>query len=382
MIYIKKQEELELLIKAVEISSDNGVTGEIFIARFLKDYFSDTNCETFIDEFDKDRANIISVLKGKNSDKCLIINGHLDTVLVGDLSAWDTDPRKAIIKDGNLYGRGTCDMKGGLCALAYTFRKLALEEFVPKNDIVFIGTGDEEKFGEGAKSILNLEYIDKATSILIAEPTSLDISLGSKGALWCEFEIFGKSSHGAIPSQGINAINVSFEIVEEIKSKIELFTDDFMGQSTCTLTLLNGGTAQNMVPDYCKATVDIRTTPNITNEEIINIIENVVCEKMQKYVGCKIEKTVTNQRKSTFTEKNSEIVIKVTESLLELGYKEPKLKSSAYFTDASIFLMKKDIPAILFGPGDDLKCHKANEDICIDEYLRAIKCFENILRKY
>ena len=135
---LQRDQELKLLGDVIGITTVNPDGDEKVLANFIASYLEDTGCFVDIIEFAEGRANVIAKLKGRERGNALMLNGHLDTVPFGNLEGWETPPDKATVKNGILYGRGSSDMKSGLCAALYAFRQLAIEGFEPKNDIIFL----------------------------------------------------------------------------------------------------------------------------------------------------------------------------------------------------------------------------------------------------
>ncbi len=374
-----KNDAIDLLVKSIEIPSVTETSGVTDMAVFIKDYLSDTCCEVNILKYSSTGADVIALLKGKNKGNCLAVNGHIDTVPYGDTSLWKTDPSKAVISNGRLYGRGSCDMKGGLCASLYAFRQLALSGFVPQHDIIFIGTGDEESSGKGAEAILNNDILDNVESMVICEPTGLDLSISSKGALWLKVNVTGLSSHGAYPSQGINAVNICIKLYNTINSYISSYSDNMLGNSTCSMTQISGGTKPNLIPDNCVCTFDIRYVPSLSCKDLLDKLQSIINTVMQEFKGCNISFDILNNRLPVSCDRNDKIVRNISHIKSNLGLTDC-YSSTAYFSDASVFMRDKDFPVVLIGPGDPEQCHKTDEYINISEYLQSIEIYKELFR--
>ena len=135
---------LELLKQILEIPSVNSQDNEGAVAEFLADFFKELGVQAEVQKIDDTHANVIAFVPGKNRERTMIWNGHLDTVPYGSLKEWQTDPAKTKELDGKLYARGSSDMKSGLAAMAYALCHLDGE---PACNIQFLGTCDEEKGG-------------------------------------------------------------------------------------------------------------------------------------------------------------------------------------------------------------------------------------------
>ncbi|KUO70753.1 MAG: hypothetical protein APF77_06385 [Clostridia bacterium BRH_c25] len=377
----QKDEALELLCEAINIITVNPDGEETILAEFIADYLKDTGCSVEVAEFSEGRANVIAILKGYKNEKSLLINGHLDTVPFGNRSGWDFPPNFSTIKDGRLYGRGSSDMKSGLCAMLYAFKQLALEGFTPQNDIIFIGTGDEETSGLGAQAVIKSGLLDRVGRVIIGEPTGNEISVASKGTLWLEFTIHGKTSHGAYPLEGINACEIALKLFSELKSLVCEKIHPYLSNPTCTLTKIQGGGKVNMVPDACTMTLDIRTVPLIKHEQLLISVNRLIKHIEQRYSGAKLEFTVLTNRKAVEISMDDMLVKELSESVRTVRGNPPVLTGTSFFSDASIFLMQYNLPTVLFGPGESSEAHKPNEYVSLEKYFEAIECYYRFFRK-
>ena len=135
------------------------------------------------------RPNVVGVCRGQGRGRSLILNGHIDTVEVGDPSAWSHAPLGGDVVDGRLYGRGACDMKGGIVANLFALRALRQAGFAPAGDVIVESTISEEDGGAGALAAVLRGYV--ADGALISEPTNLAIVTAQGGALMFRLEVHG-----------------------------------------------------------------------------------------------------------------------------------------------------------------------------------------------
>mgnify|MGYP000911675790 FL=1 len=377
---VQRDQALKLLKDVIGITTVNPDGGEKVLADFIASYLKGIGCNVEISDFAEGRANVSAKLKGRKRENALLINGHLDTVPFGNLDGWETPPGRATIKNGFLYGRGSSDMKGGLCAALYAFRCIALEGFIPENDIIFLGTGDEESLGLGALEALKSGLFDKVGQIIIAEPTGNEISVASKGALWLEFTIGGKTSHGAYPWEGVNAAEIAYELFIGIRKLIGEDTHKYLSNPTCTLTKIYGGVKANMVPDICTMTLDIRTIPGINHNELLWRIDNLITSVKKTCKDLNIEYSILTNRMAVEIEPDHPLVQKLSGSIQNVCNYKPKLVGTGFFSDASIFLREYNIPTVLFGPGESSEAHKPNEKLSLEKYFKSVKCYYNFLK--
>lgn len=381
-IYSCKAEALELLKKIISFNTVNPPGNEKPLAGFFANYLKDSVDNVIVDDIANNRSNIIAVVKGKGNKKALVLNGHMDTVPFGDVNVWHYSPTEAVINGSRLYGRGASDMKSGLAAMLYAFKRFSVCNKQPEGDIIFIATADEESYGSGARNVLKKRVLENAGVIIIGEPTGNSIALASKGAIWLKFRIFGRASHGAYPQEGINAIDIAYELAEAIRKYVCGFAHRLLTEPTCTITEINGGTKVNMVPEGCEISIDIRTVPALDHECLYINIEKAILELKGKYKGLEIVKQVLNNRFPVETKEEEPTVKMLFNIVRQVTGKEPQFTGTSYFSDASIFNTESRIPTVLFGPGLADKAHKTDEYVNIEDFYTALQCYEKLIFDY
>lgn len=366
----KKQEALELLKHIMDIPSVNGKDREQDVAAYLADYLKGKGMDAQVRSIDHTHGNLVAVLKGRTKETVLF-NGHLDTVPYGDMEEWHTDPGICVEKDGRIYGRGASDMKSGLAAMAYVLGELAKSGIVPEKTIVLAGTCDEEKGGLGARALLK-EYGELNPSfMLIGEPTACQAGVAQKGCIWLELAVSGKTSHGAEPWQGINALEQGFEILTELREELQREEHPILGRSTLQVTMGKGGIAPNMTPDRAEFLADIRIVPPLTREIVLERLESLMEKHLKtKGSGLAFHPQVVNYRMPVEIGLDNGWLLSLEELI---GHKAERIGIN-YFTDASILLTAwRDCPVLLYGPGEPQMCHKPNEYVEISKYYEAIQ---------
>ncbi len=361
---------IEILKKLINSPSENGTEGEKNTAKVIYNIFKENGFQPILQKVE-DRYNVILKIQGKSSEP-VIWNGHLDTVPVGKIENWDTDPYTATIIGDIMYGRGTTDMKGGLSAQIASI--ILNKNIKPQNTIYFVATCDEEKNGIGASKFLE-EYdkiLKKAKLLLIGEPTDLKLGIAQKGCMWIELRVKGKTSHGANPKAGVNAITESYKLYSLINNYVEKYSHQLLGNSTVALTSISGGVANNVIPDFCKIVLDIRYTPNI--KDIVKEIEALIKESNIEVEQIKI----LNHRKPIELKATDKVLNKIENAL---GKKE-KI-GITYFTDASIWCENyTNLPVVLLGAGYIDYAHKPNECISLSVYNSSIELYNIIYNTY
>ena len=171
----------------------------------------------------KPRVNVVARWQGSSSGDCVHFNSHIDVVEAG--SGWTSDPFGAEIRDGKIYGRGTCDMKGGLAASIIACEALIESGMPIPGALEISGTVDEESGGfAGVGYLAERGYFSKPRvhHVIIPEPLGVDrICLGHRGVWWGEVETKGRIAHGSMPFLGDSAINHMSAFIHLLETQLQ-----------------------------------------------------------------------------------------------------------------------------------------------------------------
>ena len=356
---LMRGESLELLKRALATDTQNPPGQEKMLASILRDVFLAAGFHSEIINEDGDRANVFAIDPNllESDESLLCFNGHLDTVPVGELSQWQSDPLEArkITQDGKNYliARGSCDMKAGLiasvCALVFAKRKNIL-----KKPCLFLGTYDEESGGAGAEAFSKMPIFKRVDRMIICEPTSLKMGIASKGAAWLEFTISGLTCHGAYPEQGHSALEAAIELIEVLRNLLSDDDHPLLGPSTITPTYFRSGDKLNMVPDTAVIKFDLRLNPERALNDVISKMESKATE-ICRTLGCQLEMRVLNQRTPVSLNTQSEFY-RDFHKILNPSPSQVTTHGdigTRFFSDGSKFVQAKaDLPILVFGPGN------------------------------
>ncbi|MGR3179240.1 MAG: M20 family metallopeptidase [Candidatus Anammoxibacter sp.] len=367
----KKDEIVRLLCQLIGANTENPPGNEIAAVNVVREYFDSCGIEYDIFEKEKDRSNIIGYIgTGK---PVLAVVCHLDVVPAGD--GWSSDPFKARVVDGRVYGRGANDNKGQMASMMVLAKFLKQNESLLKGKFLIIGAADEEKGSTlGAEYLLdecNL-HADYAVIPDVSHNMQL-IDVSEKGALFFEITSYGKQAHGSTPDLGVNAIWNLMELLERIKTlKFARMSHPYHTPPTINLGGIIGGVAHNIVPGECKATLDIRYLPGDSKESILQTIENIIQDVQKSNTTARFKVNVSsNLLPSEVSPDNPlvEIISKHTESVLNI---RPQVNGMSGAT-INKQLLAKGITSVGFGPGDNGGAHIANESVDIKELVDFAK---------
>ncbi len=373
------QSNLDFLKSLINIDSTNPPANEDNVVQVFKKRCESKNIPFDITNLSDQRSNISVTLKSNQRDAGkLLLSGHTDTVKIG-AQEWKYDPFKGEIEDGKLYGRGTSDMKSGLAALYLALESLYEEGYELNKDIEFLATAGEEVDSIGAKHYVQSTTMDNIDAIIIAEPTSEKVAIGHKGALWIEVTLTGKTAHGAMPEQGINAVEGMNKVINLVNDLKEEWAEETaaLGKSSISANMINGGIQTNVIPDQCVLNVDIRTvTPNI-HDNLYNQFNQRLNQLFSDNTSPKVSTQVLLDRATVLTNENAEII----QNALDIS-NENNITGMAYYTDGSVLNPDSNIPTLIYGPGIETLAHQPNEYVEVKAFELSIDFFKNLIKQF
>lgn len=364
------------MVRIPSVTGEEAAIAE-YIARILEDIGFD------VDEHmaEEGRPNVVGVMHGEEGSPKLILNGHMDTVPPGDFEKWNFDPYGGEISDGRLFGRGSCDMKGGLAAMMTAVKAIVDSGAQLRGDIIFTAVVDEEKGGyKGTKYIVDNGVLGDYA--LIAEPSQMDIHIAHKGDLGIEVTVYGKTAHAANPERGINAIHKMTDVINGILEIPQRFDwknkkHRLVGTPTIGVSTIKGGIQRNIVPDTCSAVIDRRIVPTLESlEGARNEIEMQLdrLRNIDPQLDVKITKNILEVEACEISE-NEPVVKALKKAHVKLMEKEPDVKGILGFTDAHFLVNQGGVPTAMFGPGSIDQAHSENEYVEVKQLIKTSRIY-------
>ncbi|HEY5829368.1 MAG: acetylornithine deacetylase [Hyphomicrobiaceae bacterium] len=313
---------------------------------------------------------------GDASTGGIVLSGHTDVVPVAS-QAWDTNPFELIERDGKLYGRGACDMKGYLaCALAAVpdlkARKLKVPFHLAFSYDEEVGcTGVRPMVAELGKSLPRPRYV------FVGEPSNMSVVDAHKGPVRWRVELTGRAAHSSMPHYGVNAIAYAGRMIgellrmeEELKAstRIERFDPPW---TTMQVTQIEGGTATNVVPVPCWFGWETRALPGFDpftlDRRLRAFAEEKCLPEMRRIAPESDIKVMVTNHVPAYAADTASGIIPLTLKLAQ----QNETYAVSYCTEAGIF-QDGGAPAIICGPGDIAQAHTANEFIRVDELEKCL----------
>jgi acetylornithine deacetylase len=251
----------ELTKKLIDIPS---VTGdEKAVAEFLSSHLEGLGYRVQRQEVEKDRFNVIATT---DASPRVVLSTHMDTV----------PPHIAASENEELiYGRGACDAKGIIAAQIIAAQRLRAEGV---NEVGLLFTVDEEAGSEGAR-IANANPLASACEYLInGEPTDNKLASATKGSLRLTLKATGRAAHSAYPEQGDSAIEKLLDVLQDIRH-CQWPSDVFLGETTCNIGVITGGTRANVIPAEASAILQLRLVSDANG--VKSILEKVVAGRAE-----------------------------------------------------------------------------------------------------
>lgn len=343
---------------------------------YLENWFTGLGVPFQRIEVEPGRCNVVARYAGDPDRPVVMLDAHQDTVPVEGMVI---PPFEPIEQDGRIYGRGSCDVKGGMASMLSAFARIVRKQPAGCGDVIMSCSCDEE---HGMNGILNLanNWVQEAGDdwlkrrpdmVIIAEPTSLDIVVAHRGVTRWTLYTAGRASHSSKPSEGVNAIYHMAEILRHLKDYADLLEQTepqhpLCGTPTLSVGRIGGGISVNVVPDSCWIEIDRRVLPG---EDQTTVIEQVT-NYLQSRVSCEFEMgdpwcvvgSLSNDFNTTLADRLMANVESVVGPRKKIGV---PYGTNAAATDAL------SIPTVVFGPGSIEQAHTKDEWIAAEQLDQA-----------
>ena len=409
------EKTVDLLTEVIACKSYSGHEGDC--AELLLNFFKNNDIPAFADS----RGSILAVSSPFNDDKSvaaddsknwvkkilktaeenkakiLIYNAHMDVVTADNADEWTDNPFKAVIRDGKIYGRGTCDMKGALAAMAYSLVvSKKLDELFKRNVVLFGCFVTEEEVSEGMafKDIFE-EFGLRADMVLLGEPSKMEISRGQRGKLEMCVETTGVCSHTSVPETAVSAVYKLADVLKTVekyeldeRAKYGLGAENTLKRTTLAVASIESWPKnRSFVPDRAMAYVTGRLALGQSMKSVCESLEKsgtwpegTKCTHFvyhgQSYKGKKSE--WVSEHSGWETKTDSEFFKLVEDSYKAIAGKEPVNKIWPFSTDGVFSASRAGIPTLGLGPGYEEMAHKIDEWVKEEDFKLAFKVYSLI----
>lgn len=366
------------LATLVAVNTENPPGQERQAAECVAEWLRVAGFDLSFSEYAPGRTNVIAVLKNGHGP-CFAFNTHLDTVPAGH--GWDSDPFTLTEREGRLYGRGACDAKGPLVAMVEALRLLAARRQNWSGTLMGVFTADEEVASEGAK----LYVRDAPPAIdfaVIGEPTANATFSAHKGSLRPRVRVRGLTAHSGTPELGVNAIYQSAKLLGLIEAshqqQVRCRCHALVGNASLTVTRINGGHADNVVPDSCELLFDRRMVPG-EDEDAVKAELQQLLDHARSASGVEAEIVAWQPTTggATETDSNEAIVQHSLAACRRHGQAEPGPFGFQGGCDL-VHFRALGAKGVVIGPGSLAVAHKPNEFVPVEEFIAAASIYLDI----
>ena len=330
-------------------------------------------------EIARGRVNLIARFHSEGARRTVLFDAHQDTVPIDGMII---DPFGGVVENGKIYGRGACDIKGGMAAMLIAFERLVREK--PKNaaNVVMACTVDEEFTHTGSSRLAATDLgVDLA---IVSEPTLLEIVNCHKGAVRWKIRTKGVACHSSSPQLGDNAIYRMADVVKALAEHASELSRDrphaVLGAPTLSVGRIEGGQSVNIVPDWAEIEIDRRVIPGELPGDCINRVRSFLERRLGSLDALEfLPPWVKMPALSPENSKSGPWVELVRDAISSVTGRAPRVTGVPYGTDAGP-LGENGLPCLVIGPGDIAQAHTKDEWVELDQVSQAAEVYFAIAR--
>jgi succinyl-diaminopimelate desuccinylase len=338
------------------------------------------------------RINVIARREGAAPGPCVHFNSHIDVVQAG--RGWTHDPFAAIVRDGRVYGRGSCDMKGGLAASIIAVEALIDSGAALPGALEISGTVDEESGGFGGVHYLAERgwfSAPRVNHVIIPEPLNVDrVCIGHRGVWWAEIETHGRMAHGSMPFLGDCAVRHMHAVMErfehELYPKLAARHTDMpvvpsgARHSTLNISSIHGGQAEEpgypaaLVPDSCRLVIDRRFLIEETLDGVKGEVRELLEHLVRSRTGFRYSIRDLFEVAPTLADRNGPVARSTAAAIHRvIGREAEFICSPGTYDQKHIDRIGKLRDCIAYGPGILDLAHQPDEYVVIEDMVNSAK---------
>lgn len=327
---------------------------------------------------DQSKANLFATIAAANgsTEGGLILSGHTDVVPT-DGQTWQSDPYRADIREGRLYGRGSADMKGFIAAVLAAAPAMVQAELKRP---LHIALSYDEEIGCLGAPVMIAELQKRGLTpehCIVGEPTSMRMVVAHKGIHTFRCAVHGKAAHSSLTPQGVNAIEYAAklivfinELAGRLKARHDTDPDYDVPFSTLSVNTIAGGIAGNIVPQLCEFEFDYRNLPHMSPADITAPIEAHIREVLQPQMQAVDAACRIDMRHGENVPAMPEAEAALLHDLITQLVEDSSRLKVAYATEGGQF-QQAGIATVICGPGNIEQAHKADEFVELAQLARC-----------
>lgn len=337
----------------------------------------------FCEEISRESALGVVGRTGAGQGPTLVLNGHVDVVPAGDLDRWTVPPWQGTVRDGRVYGRGSVDMKGGLCCAMFAVRALRDAGVRLRGSVLIQSVVGEEDGGVGTLAAIRRGHTGDAA--IVMEPTRMVVAPAQAGALNFRVTVPGVAAHGALRAEGVNPIEKFLSLFQALQDlerrrnarpRHPFFADQELPYAICVGTVHSGIWAST-VPESLvfegRMGVAVDEEPDAARREL----EEALAEATRADPWLRDHPPVLEwwggQFAPAFISGDHPVVGALSGAFRSVTGETPPVSGMPYGADMRLLVHQGGTPTLLFGPGDIRRAHAPDEFVPIDELAVATR---------
>jgi len=312
----------------------------------------------------------------------ILFDSHLDTVAV---EAMSIDPFGGELRDGKVWGRGSADTKGTGAAMLWAMKNVAgTQATPPPHNIALLFSVDEEITMRGVESFVenDLPALGFApVGVVVGEPTELRPVIAHNGCLRWTLTTHGKACHSSTPHDGRSAISAMVRVIECIERDYIPSLEaehPLTGSAVCSINLIRGGSAPNIIPESCTIEIDRRMVPGEDQVQVVAEIETLLEPLRRGDEPVAFTQNISVGHPPLGTQRNGPLTAKIKTVLGDLGL--PTLALGAPFATHAAVFDAAGVPAVVIGPGSPHTAHTQDEWVAVEQIEKGVAFYEALMR--
>jgi acetylornithine deacetylase len=311
----------------------------------------------------------------------LLFDSHMDTVGVEGMTV---PPFAGLVKDGKIWGRGSCDTKGTGAAMLWALRNAVQSEQLSTNIAILFSIEEEvAKTGVNAFAQKQLSQLPwKPVGVVVGEPTQLQLVIAHNGYVRWTIRTNGQAAHSSDPSQGRSAISAMARVITAIERDYVptvTTTHPLVGKAQCSINVIQGGSQINVIPESCEVLVDRRLVPGEDATPVLPAVKSVLQPLCESDPQLDVEHVEVRIDPPLSPDSNHLLADRVGQVLTNLGFSVEPV-GVKYGTNASNHTAG-GLPAVVLGPGDIAQAHRADEHLDLDQFKQGINVYQALMRQ-
>ena len=325
--------------------------------------------------------NVVARMKGKAKGPVIAFNAHVDTVGVGERANWKSDPFKALVKGGLVYGLGAGNCKGSMAVQIWLAEEIARRGGPAKGELIFTFVADEENLGPDGMEYLRKTGKVRPDALILGAQTENNLIVAERGVMWARITTKGRAAHAGNPSAGDNAILRMMRLVGALSSYYDKALARRVSgamRSTVNIGMFHGGHNTNVVPSACTVEIDRRLLPNEKVKDAFKELKQVI-DGVREPKGTYAVEFLTGTN-GFFAPENGAAVGAFEAVVKARAGRKVKFLNATGVSDGRYYA-DDGIEIINFGPGSGAQGHAANESVPVASMVEAAEIQLDVVKR-